>query len=704
MWSTTIALGAGATDVAVGAGAVWVSDEAGDRVFRVDPQTDQVTASINVGTGPTALAVGFGSVWVANSLDGTVSRIDPQTNTVTATVAVGDGAGAIAVGAGGVWVSSQYAGTVARIDPVDRRGDADDHGRQPPPRAGGRGRPGVGRRAARRHRPPRRHAERADHGLGRHHRPGPDENLLQAPLEMTYDGLTAYQRVGGSGSVQLVPDLAVSLPSPTDGGTTYTFQLRRGIRYSNGELVRPEDFRRALERDLILGPNPSTAARSRTSSAAPRARPTPATATSRAAWSPTTRPTPSPFTSSRRTRSSCDRLTLPDAVAVPADNADCTTSACTRCRPPARTSGSPSHAYARHARAQPVLPRVVARGAARRLPGPDRLPPRRQPRGRDHRRSNAAPPTTPSTGCPQTASTRLQTRFASQLYVSPAAATDALVLNTRVAPFTDVRVRRALNYAIDRAKIARLLGQDNQPTCQILPPYLPGYRPYCPYTIDPNPAGVVARTGPRAGRTPDRRLAHARDADHDLEPRRRQNDYTPIEPYLVSLLDRLGYPTRVKDFSDADPNAPLRFADSRTRAQAALTESRPVVPVRLADPPSQLRLPILRARLDRQRELVGVLRPPGSTPRSPARSRPRATTRPTPRRSGRKPTGPPPTKRRSSRLRPPQRHRLRLRTRRQLPVQLPARRADSTSSGCANNPTGGRKNPTVGPTRHATST
>ena len=80
--------------------------------------------------------------------------------------------------------------------------------------------------------------------------------LAAGPLEMTNDGLTAYPHVGGSDSVLVVPDLAVSLPSPTDGGTTYTFQLRRGIRYSNGELVRPEDFRRALERDLILGPNP----------------------------------------------------------------------------------------------------------------------------------------------------------------------------------------------------------------------------------------------------------------------------------------------------------------------------------------------------------------------------------------------------------------------------------------------------------------
>ena len=31
-----------------------------------------------------------------------------------------------------------------------------------------------------------------------------------------------------------MPDLATSLPTPTDGGKTYAFQLRKGIRFSNG--------------------------------------------------------------------------------------------------------------------------------------------------------------------------------------------------------------------------------------------------------------------------------------------------------------------------------------------------------------------------------------------------------------------------------------------------------------------------------------
>ena len=59
-----------------------------------------------------------------------------------------------------------------------------------------------------------------------------------------------YQRVGGSDGIRLVPDLATSLPTPTDGGRTYTFQVRPGIRYSTGALVQPADFRRAIERAL----------------------------------------------------------------------------------------------------------------------------------------------------------------------------------------------------------------------------------------------------------------------------------------------------------------------------------------------------------------------------------------------------------------------------------------------------------------------
>ena len=60
-------------------------------------------------------------------------------------------------------------------------------------------------------------------------------------LETVYDGLVALRRSGGAPGLTLIPDLAVTLPRPTGGGTTYTFTLRPGIRYSNGTLMRASE-------------------------------------------------------------------------------------------------------------------------------------------------------------------------------------------------------------------------------------------------------------------------------------------------------------------------------------------------------------------------------------------------------------------------------------------------------------------------------
>jgi YVTN family beta-propeller protein len=562
---TTIPLGASATSVATGLGAVWISDAGGNRVFRVDPQTDQVTGVINVGTGPTALAVGFGSVWVANSLDGTVSRIDPQTNTVTATVDVGDGASAVAVGEGGVWVSSQYAGTVSRIDPgSDAVVRTAQVGNRPQGLALAAGLVWVGMRpAATGHRGgtlrvlTTGYADTMDPVL--------TQNLIGV-LPLTYDGLTAYQRVGGSGSVQLVPDLAVSLPSPTDAGTTYTFQLRRGIRFSNGAPLRPEDFRRALERDLVLGGNSNYggpfadvvggAACAAHHGHCDLSR---GVVTNDAANTVT-------FHLVAPNPEFLQRLTLLDAVAVPVE--------------------TPLHDVGLHPlpTTGPYQWVIVSRyaGALVRNPYFREWSHAARPDGYadrivwQHVGSSQAGLTAVEhgsadyyfDGVPQDRLPEVQTRFAGELYITPTSATTALILNTRLAPFTDVRVRRAINYAIDRAKVARLLGQYSQPACQILPAGLPGHRRYCPYTIDPNPAGVWQ--APDLGRA--ERLIGASGTRGTPITIWNLDDESlgTLDSYLVSLLDRLGYPTRVKDFSGANPSGPPGFADSRTSVQAAL--------------------------------------------------------------------------------------------------------------------------------------
>ena len=85
----------------------------------------------------------------------------------------------------------------------------------------------------------------------------------------------------------------------------------------------------------------------------------------------------------------------------------------------------------------------------------------------------------------------LATANAGQLYTNAAPELDYMFLNVRTPPFDDPRVRRALNYAVDRREIARLAGGPDlaQPTCQLLPPGFPNYRPSCPYTVHPSPGG-----------------------------------------------------------------------------------------------------------------------------------------------------------------------------------------------------------------------
>jgi peptide/nickel transport system substrate-binding protein len=82
-------------------------------------------------------------------------------------------------------------------------------------------------------------------------------------------------------------------------------------------------------------------------------------------------------------------------------------------------------------------------------------------------------------------------RHRSQVRVNPTMITAFMFLNVRAAPFNDIRVRRALNLALDRRAIINSYGGalTVDPTCQILPPGLPGYRPYCPYTHEPTTGG-----------------------------------------------------------------------------------------------------------------------------------------------------------------------------------------------------------------------
>jgi peptide/nickel transport system substrate-binding protein len=150
-------------------------------------------------------------------------------------------------------------------------------------------------------------------------------------------------------------------------------------------------------------------------------------------------------------------------------------------------------------------------------------------------------------GIPTEMVPEVTTRYASRVHSAPGGDTEFLQLNTNLRPFEDVRVRRALNYALDRGVVVQLFGGAAvaAPARQVLPPGLFGYRPYCPYTRHPEKGRWTAPDLEAA-----RRLvgaSHTRGAAITIWGT--PNDWAvqrKVIPYVVGTLRRLGYKARAR--------------------------------------------------------------------------------------------------------------------------------------------------------------
>jgi peptide/nickel transport system substrate-binding protein len=68
----------------------------------------------------------------------------------------------------------------------------------------------------------------------------------------TYTPLLTLRHASGKAGSEVIPGLAKSLPKISDGGKTYTLFLRKGLKYSDGSPIRASDFPFAVERMLKL--------------------------------------------------------------------------------------------------------------------------------------------------------------------------------------------------------------------------------------------------------------------------------------------------------------------------------------------------------------------------------------------------------------------------------------------------------------------
>ena len=109
--------------LSVGDGAaegIWVTNQLGGTVVKIDPGTDEVTDRIQV-DAPTAVVADDSGIWVTSETNDRVHRFDPAGGRPLRTYqppdGIPDGPTAIAIAPSGVWVGSDLEAAIVRIDP-----------------------------------------------------------------------------------------------------------------------------------------------------------------------------------------------------------------------------------------------------------------------------------------------------------------------------------------------------------------------------------------------------------------------------------------------------------------------------------------------------------------------------------------------------------------------------------------------------------
>jgi YVTN family beta-propeller protein len=548
----TIAVGQAPSDIAIGEGAVWVANSADGTVSEIDLGGNSIVGTFQVGREPLSVAVSSDAVWTANTLDGTVSRLDARSGSVTSTVHVGGIPTSLAASGDTLWVADRHAGTITRV-------------------SGGKPQSSVLLGSS----PTALVASGTDLWIATQpalaaHRGGtlriaydgriktldsanPFSGYLLPILQYTNDPLVTFNRTGGAAGALLVPDLATSIPTATDGGRTYTFQLRHGIRYSNGKPLRASDvpatFQRVVKEqagqlyDGIVG---------------------------------MTECTPKSCDLSRGIVADDDtgtvtfHLTQPDgdflyklsyALIVPAGTpAPATVVPGTG---PYMLDGNRGKTFdlVRNPYFREWSPLAQPAGLPDRMQWITGIREQRQAamvvKGRVDWPFGGFLPSD------QLASLRV--RYPTLLHEFPTPSTKGVFFNVRVPPFDNEQARQAVNYAVDRARAVKAIAYNGGiPQCQILPPSFPGYRPYCPYTVHPDPSG--------AWHGPDMRKARALVTASGTKGTPvtfviHQGD-EPVGKYVVSLLTKLGWPTKLVELPFEEWQN--RVLDTRSRTQAGL--------------------------------------------------------------------------------------------------------------------------------------
>jgi peptide/nickel transport system substrate-binding protein len=303
--------------------------------------------------------------------------------------------------------------------------------------------------------------------------------------QIIYDGLLAFKKGAGEEGFKIVPDLAEAIPQPADGGKTYTFKLRKGIKFSNGQDVTVKDVVASFQRIFkVNGPTSGTFYNGIVGADACLKDGASCTLKGGVVGDESAgtitfhlvAPDPEFF----------DKLAVPHAAVLPADT-------------PAKdvgTSPIPStgpymiESYDPNKELKLVRNPYFKEWSAEAQPDgyPDEI-------DYDFGLTDEAEVTAVENGeadwmfdqPPTDRLGEIGTKYKDQVHINTLTAMWYAPMNNNLAPFDNVKARRAVNFAIDRNALVKLFGGPvlASPVCQILPPGFPGHVDYCPYTKDP---------------------------------------------------------------------------------------------------------------------------------------------------------------------------------------------------------------------------
>jgi peptide/nickel transport system substrate-binding protein len=383
--------------------------------------------------------------------------------------------------------------------------------------------------------------------------------------QATYDGLLAFKKTGGQESFTVVPDLAQAMPQVTNGGKTYVFKLRPGIKFSNGKALTVDDVVASFERIFtVSSPTAGTFYNGIVGGAACLKKPAGCSLSKgvvgdAGAGTVTinlTAPDPEfPY-----------KLAVPHASIVPKGS-------------PAKDAGTkplPSTGPYMVGSYDPNRALKLVRNPYFKEWSRDA-----EPQGYPDEIDETfgltveAEVTAVENGQgdwiydppPSDRLNEMGTKYEKQVHVNPLTAFFYLTLNTHLAPFDNQAARQAINWAVDRAAAVRLYGGTNlaQPACTVLPPGFPGHVNSCDYTK----GGGATWSAPDIEKAK-QLVQQSGTAGQQVAVVVQEDEVNKsIGEYVQSLLNQIGYKATLKPLS-----ANIQFTyiqNTKNKVQLALT-------------------------------------------------------------------------------------------------------------------------------------